>query len=157
MNKTVEYRVQDSTDQTISRPTTEAAAPDVQTNRPSHQSYWSDFIAWIRALDRQAAAFGFVAGLIIGLPILGWWLWPVVWVNAGFQDLEPSRQTILVETMADLSAYSPATNRITQIIHGWEDADQIACNLASQETDQSERIRLLALAYRINGVGCYEQ
>jgi len=29
-----------------------------------------------------AAISGFVLGLIIGLPILGWWLWPVRWVNA---------------------------------------------------------------------------
>ena len=29
---------------------------------------------------------GFILGLIIGLPILGWWLWPVEWINA-----EPSQ------------------------------------------------------------------
>lgn len=30
---------------------------------------------------RVAAALGFVAGLIVGLPVLGWWLWPVEYVG----------------------------------------------------------------------------
>jgi len=29
----------------------------------------------------------FVAGLVIGLPILGWWIWPVQWVDAEPRDL----------------------------------------------------------------------
>ena len=29
-----------------------------------------------------AAAIGFVIGLIIGLPLLGWWLYPVTWTDA---------------------------------------------------------------------------
>jgi uncharacterized membrane-anchored protein YhcB (DUF1043 family) len=34
-----------------------------------------------------AAAVGFVVGLIIGLVVLGWGLFPVTWVNAGPKDL----------------------------------------------------------------------
>jgi type II secretory pathway pseudopilin PulG len=30
---------------------------------------------------------GFIIGLIIGLPVLGWWLWPVEWTNATPQQL----------------------------------------------------------------------
>jgi Na+/glutamate symporter len=39
----------------------------------------------IRELTRNplaTAIVGFVVGLIIGLPILGWGLWPVKWENA---------------------------------------------------------------------------
>ncbi len=34
----------------------------------------------------------FVVGLIIGLVVLGWWLWPVKWINASPANLEPSFQ-----------------------------------------------------------------
>ena len=34
-----------------------------------------------------AAAVGFVLGLIVGLPILGWGVWPVKWVDAEPQFL----------------------------------------------------------------------
>ena len=33
------------------------------------------------------AVLGFVLGLIIGLPILGWGLWPVKWVDASAEHL----------------------------------------------------------------------
>jgi hypothetical protein len=36
-----------------------------------------------------AAAIGFVVGLIIGLPLLGWGLWPVKWTDAAAKDLRP--------------------------------------------------------------------
>jgi hypothetical protein len=35
---------------------------------------------------------GFVVGLIIGLVVLGWWLWPVQWTNASPSDLHPGYQ-----------------------------------------------------------------
>ena len=38
------------------------------------------------------AGVAFFAGLIIGLVVLGWWLWPVKWVNASPANLEPSFQ-----------------------------------------------------------------
>ncbi len=38
------------------------------------------------------AIAGFVIGLIIGLPILGWWLWPVKWANADPSHLRDDYQ-----------------------------------------------------------------
>ncbi len=40
-----------------------------------------------------AAVSGFILGLIIGLPILGWWLWPVRWVNAEPRHLRADLKT----------------------------------------------------------------
>jgi hypothetical protein len=34
----------------------------------------------------------FVVGVIIGLVVLGWWLWPVQWTNASPSDLHPGYQ-----------------------------------------------------------------
>lgn len=39
-----------------------------------------------------AGSVGFVAGIIIGLVVLGWWLFPVKWTNAGPVDLRPDVQ-----------------------------------------------------------------
>ena len=39
-----------------------------------------------------AAGLGFILGLIIGLPILGWWLTPVRWTDAGPQQLREDLQ-----------------------------------------------------------------
>ncbi len=35
---------------------------------------------------------GFVAGIVIGLVVLGWWLFPVQWTNAGPADMRPDAQ-----------------------------------------------------------------
>ena len=48
------------------------------------------------------AIAGFVIGLIIGLPILGWWLWPVKWkdADASFlrQDLKNQYLCMVVDS-----------------------------------------------------------
>ena len=40
---------------------------------------------------------GFVVGLIIGLVVLGWWLWPVQWTDASPVDLHPGYQEIWLQ------------------------------------------------------------
>jgi hypothetical protein len=52
-----------------------------------------------------AAVIGFVLGLIIGLPLLGWWVFPVQWTDAAPQHL---RQDVKVDylRMAWLSSVS---------------------------------------------------
>ncbi len=47
------------------------------------------------------AALGFVIGLIIGLPILGWWIWPVKWVDAGAKDLRYDSKVDYLRMAAD--------------------------------------------------------
>ena len=47
-----------------------------------------------------AALGGFVVGLIIGLPVLGWLVWPVQWENAAFKDLRASDQQEYVRLVA---------------------------------------------------------
>ena len=36
---------------------------------------------------------GFVLGVIFGLVVLGWWLWPVEWTNANPEDMMPEEQS----------------------------------------------------------------
>ena len=44
---------------------------------------------------------GFLAGLVVGLPILGWWLWPVQTSNALPSDLAPAYREAYVAMAAD--------------------------------------------------------
>ncbi len=39
-----------------------------------------------------AGIVGFVVGIVIGLVVLGWWLFPVQWTDAGPVDLRPDAQ-----------------------------------------------------------------
>src|SRR3972149_4068337 len=48
-----------------------------------------------------ALAVAFVLGLAIGLPMLGWWLWPVQWTNAAPGDLTATYQREYVQLVAD--------------------------------------------------------
>ena len=52
------------------------------------------------------AALGLVLGLIIGLPILGWWIFPVEWKDAGPQQLRGDVQEEYVRMMIESYAYS---------------------------------------------------
>ena len=43
----------------------------------------------------------FVIGVVIGLFVLGWWLFPVQWINAGPQDLRIEFQEIYLRMAID--------------------------------------------------------
>ena len=46
-------------------------------------------------------AVAFVLGLVIGLPILGWWLWPIKLGNSTPSDLAPAFREAYVAMVAD--------------------------------------------------------
>ena len=48
-----------------------------------------------------AALVAFVVGLFIGLEVLGWWLFPVEYINGAFKDLRDIDQQEYVRTIAD--------------------------------------------------------
>lgn len=48
-----------------------------------------------------AGIAGFVIGLLIGLPILGWWIWPVKWYDAAPSDMRSDIQQDYVCMMID--------------------------------------------------------
>jgi hypothetical protein len=43
----------------------------------------------------------FVVGLFVGLVVLGWWLWPVQWTDAGPEDLRPEYKEIYLRMAID--------------------------------------------------------
>ena len=103
---------------------------------------------------QAAAASGLIfIGLVIGL-IYAWLINPVVWTNVPYAWLGESEKTAIIYAMSDLSAYDLDSNRLTAITHKWPEIDLDICLLASNEPDMAQRIRLIGLAYRVNGGGC---
>lgn len=57
--------------------------------------------AWVSGL------IGFLAGLFIGLVVLGWWLWPVQWSNGSVAILAPEPKEEFLRAAIDAHAYRP--------------------------------------------------
>jgi hypothetical protein len=56
-----------------------------------------------------AGAVFFFIGLLIGLVVLGWWLWPVQWTNAGPADLRADAQEDYLRMAVDSYALTADT------------------------------------------------
>lgn len=100
-----------------------------------------------------AALVAFIAGLIIGLVVLGWGLFPVQYTGADPSGLFPEYQTIYVRNAADLYAFNNNQQRLIEALNGWG-GDAAACALAQTSVDPADQQRLMAAATLVNGVGC---
>ncbi len=89
-------------------------------------------------------AAAFVLGLIIGLVVLGWWLWPVQWTDAGLADLSLKAKADYVQTVADSFAVtgdiSKANERLTKL--GNPNA-ALAAALSTTTGDANQKVALL--------------
>ncbi|NJN44596.1 MAG: hypothetical protein HC806_07675, partial [Anaerolineae bacterium] len=54
---------------------------------------------------------GLVVGLIIGLFVLGWWLWPVQWENAAAGDLRADSRVDYLRMAID--SYADSSDAVT--------------------------------------------
>ncbi len=66
---------------------------------------------------------GFLAGLIVGLPILGWWLWPARVANSLPVDLAPPYQEAYVAMVADSYALSGDLALAAARLSAWQPAE----------------------------------
>src|SRR3972149_5451885 len=57
---------------------------------------------------RNLAIAAFVAGLLVGLVLLGWWLFPVSWENASPAELSPAARPVYLR--AALHSHHPPPN-----------------------------------------------
>lgn len=104
---------------------------------------------------KTAVTLSFVAGVFIGLPVLGWWLLPMQYTDAPMSAMAPQHKAAVVEMAADLAAYDTLSPRVAATTYLWNGIDAEACAIAAIETDPAQRVRLISLAYRVNGVGCH--
>jgi hypothetical protein len=100
-----------------------------------------------------SAAVAFVLGLIIGLVVLGWWLFPVEYTGTTPAGLVPDYQAIYVRSVAELYSFDNNQDKVRAALGGWG-GDAAACQLAATSTDPADQQRLIAAATVVNGAGC---
>ena len=112
--------------------------------------------AWIRQKIALEVVIAFVLGIVLGLVVLGWWLWPVQWTNADLVDLKPGHKESYLQMVADSYALSgnleAARVRLAEVKHpGDKDADMAAtldrmmrARLAANDPSSATRLQALA-------------
>lgn len=99
------------------------------------------------------AVLAFIAGVFIGLVVLGWWLWPVQYTGARMGNLVDADQDFYVRSVSELYAFDRDQDKVQTALGGWA-GDVVACRLAAATTDAAEVARLTAVAQIVNGQGC---
>lgn len=88
-----------------------------------------------------AAIVGFLMGLIIGLPILGWWVWPVTWKDAGPQHLRLEFKEIYLRMAMDsYSKNSDPVQAQQRVKEVGTDAPQILAEIAKKPGRQDPAV-----------------
>jgi hypothetical protein len=98
--------------------------------------------------QRASLVLAFVAGLLLGWIVVGWWLWPVRWTNSEPWDLRPEYQRTYVALVAESYGQTRDVARAREALDGW-DHGSLARLLAEMETQVptlEERQRLADLA-----------
>ena len=87
----------------------------------------------------------FVLGLVIGLAVLGWWLWPLEWTDAAPEHLSNDQKVEYVQLVADSFVLTgdiqKAKDRIARLGNGAE-----VIQLALEETTGIDNLRVSQLA-----------
>jgi hypothetical protein len=98
-----------------------------------------------------AGLAGFVAGLIVGLPILGWFIWPVQWTDAAPQHLREDLQVDYLRMTID--SYSRNGDE-SLVLKRWQDLgvaaepalEALSANPGTTEPKEIEKLALLVQA-----------
>lgn len=111
----------------------------------------------LRALlqdTRITHALLFATGVLVGLVILGWWLWPVQWTSAWPVDLAPSDRALYLQMVGDLYSYQLDPVRVARALNSFSTDAAEVCALVAETQEPGARIRLVAIAAVRNGYGC---
>jgi hypothetical protein len=80
----------------------------------------------------------FVGGLLIGLVVLGWWIWPVQWTDAGPADLrEEYKESYLRMAIDSFTVNQDATIAQQRIADVGENADELLAEISADPQSQS--------------------
>lgn len=98
----------------------------------------------------------FVLGLIIGLVVLGWGVWPVEYIDAAPQHLRQDDRANYLRTISELYALDGQADKVRQTLAPWpaSEAAYAICQLWQGSTDQADQGRLESLAIQVNGQAC---
>jgi hypothetical protein len=102
---------------------------------------------------RERIILSFIGGLLVGLIILGWVLWPVQWRDAAPADLQSGYRQIYLETVADIYEADPNADveRMLDSGKSWSEAKLTRdLNQAYEKsTEPAVQERLVALGRRL--------
>jgi len=96
--------------------------------------------AWREQLNRPLwiGIISFVVGLFIGLVVLGWWLWPVQWTDAGPDDLRIEYQEIYLRGAIDsYTLHQDAAAAQQRIAEVGENADEVLATIQADPQSQN--------------------
>lgn len=90
----------------------------------------------------------FLIGLVIGWLVLGWWLWPVQWMNALPWHLQSPYRNRYVRLVATSLWHTGDTRHAREALEGWdhEDLGRRLASLQQQASNEDEREQLETLA-----------
>ncbi|MCS7286817.1 MAG: hypothetical protein RMK30_06510 [Anaerolineae bacterium] len=71
-------------------------------------------------------ALAFLAGFLLGWLVIGWWLWPVQWINTDPWDLRPEFKKQYILMAADSYALSSNPELLRERFRGWPPEDLAA-------------------------------
>jgi hypothetical protein len=98
----------------------------------------------------QGTCFGlvFLAGLLLGWLVIGWWLWPVQWTNSKPWLLTPEHQRTFIGLVADEYWHTRDISRARGALAGWGDEalTNLLATMQSQTSSAEERQHLATLA-----------
>jgi hypothetical protein len=91
---------------------------------------------------------GLIIGLIIGLPILGWYVFPVEWYDTDPFDLRQEHKEAYISMLADSYALNPNVALARQRVKGWDPKElgRIIGQIQAKTTDGAQIKRLSNLA-----------
>lgn len=90
----------------------------------------------------------FAAGLLLGWLVIGWWLWPVQWINTDPWHLRRKYRKTYVSLVAENFWWTKDVRQAQEALAGWDDEELAELLVAMQREAASpdERQQLAALA-----------
>lgn len=105
---------------------------DMEAPNDSRRLLRQRLLLLLTKAGRCRAGLAFLSGLLLGWLLIGWWLWPVQWIDCSPWELQPAYQQRYIALVA---AELGRTGNVTQArnnVAGWE-ATSLADLLATME------------------------
>lgn len=96
---------------------------------------------WTKWIDRKTAlvlAAGLLIGILIGWLVIGWWLWPVHWIDADPWDMRQAHKEAYIAMTADSLANNGDAELAQQRLRSW-DRDELSQILGNLIEDRLSR------------------